>query len=140
MKVWSRATAAVAVLVTGLGLLAVRPQARQLPPYGGAPDYVKDLEARRERVMQAMGPDSMLVLWSAPPKVYSTDTDYEYRQESNLLYLTGIDQEDTTLVLVTTGAAHRAFLFARAGDPVRELWNGHVMTPAEMTAASGIAN
>ena len=38
--------------------------------------------------MSALGPDSVLVLWSAPPRVYSTDTNYEYRQESNLLYLT----------------------------------------------------
>ena len=99
-----RATAAAAVLVAGVWLLAVCPQASQLPAYGGAQEYVRDLATRRDRVIQAMGPSSVLVMWSAPPRVYSTDTDYEYRQESNLLYLTGIDQPDTTLVLVSTAS------------------------------------
>ena len=40
------------------------------------------------------------IFWSAPVRVYSLDVDYEYRQDSNLLYLTGIDQEDTILVLM----------------------------------------
>ena len=33
----------------------------------------------------------MLVLWSAPTQRYSLDIDYEYRQDSNLYYLTGVD-------------------------------------------------
>ena len=135
-----RATAGAAVLVASVWLLAGHPQARQLPPYGGASEYVRDLTARRERVMRAIGTDTVLVMWSAPRRVYSTDTDYEYRQESNLLYLTGIDQPDTTLVLVSTASVQRAYLFVRAGDPVRELWNGHLLTPAEATAESGITN
>ena len=34
--------------------------------------------------------DSMLIVLSAPTRVYSLDVDYEYRQDSNLYYLTGI--------------------------------------------------
>ncbi len=44
----------------------------------------------------------MLVLWSAPTRVYSTDTDYEYRQESNLLYLTASTRA-VILVIVPGG-------------------------------------
>lgn len=51
-----------------------------------------DLEARRARAMERLGPDSLAIFWSAPTRVYSADVDYEYRQNSNLLYLTGIDQ------------------------------------------------
>jgi Xaa-Pro aminopeptidase len=105
--------------------------------------------------MSALGPDSVLVLWSAPPRVYSTDTNYEYRQESNLLYLTGIDQPETVLVLVPGGfasppepesgvtsseGAAREFLFTSAVDPRRELWEGRVLRPAEVTARSGITD
>ncbi len=45
--------------------------------------------------MEKLGPDAMAIFWSAPTRVYSPDVDYEYRQDSNLLYLTGIEQEDT---------------------------------------------
>ena len=59
--------------------------------------------------MEKLGPDSVAVFWSAPPRVYSNDVDYEYRQDSNLLYLTDIDQEDTTLVLMPGNAAGARF-------------------------------
>ena len=39
--------------------------------------------------MDRLGADAMLILWSAPTQRYSLDIDYEYRQDSNLYYLTG---------------------------------------------------
>src|SRR5262245_33122730 len=97
-----RATAGALVVAACLSLLAERPLSGQIPAFGGEQEYLRDLAARRERVLSRMDPNTVLVLRSAPTRVYSTDTDYEYRQESNLLYLTGIDQPDTTLVLVST--------------------------------------
>lgn len=97
-----------------------------------------DLKARRARALERFGPDTLAIFWSAPPRVYSTDVNYEYRQESNLLYLTGIDQEDTILVLLTAGGQKREVLFVREADARREHWNGHSLTPAEASAASGI--
>jgi Xaa-Pro aminopeptidase len=105
----------------------------------GAPgSQQEDLQARRGHVMERLGPDGMAILWSAPPRVYSTDVDYEYRQESNLLYLTGIDQQDTILVLMPGNETRKEILFVREADARREHWNGHSLTPAEASAASGI--
>ena len=64
-----------------------------------------DLKARREKLMERLGPDTLAIFWSAPTRVYSGDVDYEYRQDSNLLYLTGIDQPETILVLMPGNAA-----------------------------------
>ena len=97
-----------------------------------------DLKARRARAMEKLGADSVAVFWSAPARVYSNDVDYEYRQDSNLLYLTGIDQEETTLVLMPGNRTKREILFVREADARREHWNGHSLTPAEAGAASGI--
>ena len=97
-----------------------------------------DLKARRARAMDRLGPDAMAILWSAPPKVSSTDVDYEYRQESNLLYLTGIDQEGTILLLMPGNETRKEVLFVREADARREHWNGHSLTPTEAAAASGI--
>jgi Xaa-Pro aminopeptidase len=111
----------------------------QLPPFGGAAALRSDLASRRASAMAALGPESVLVAWSAAPKVYSTDVNYEYRQESNLLYLSNMTQEDTILVLIPGAKTRREVLFTREADPRREHWNGHTLTPAEVTAESGIA-
>ena len=57
--------------------------------------------------MAKLGDSTMAILWSAPARVYSRDVDYEYRQDSDLLYLTGIEQPDTILVLVPGSAGAR---------------------------------
>jgi Xaa-Pro aminopeptidase len=124
------------MLIGWAGDLAVR--ARQIPPLGGLEEYVADLSARRSRVMAALGSDAILILWAAPPRVYSHDVDYEYRQESNFLYLTGLNEEGAILVLVPAGSSHRTYLFARQGTPSQELWTGHVPTVDELRAATGI--
>jgi Xaa-Pro aminopeptidase len=97
-----------------------------------------DLAARRARVMEQLTAQSMLILWSAPVKVYSHDVDYEFRQDSNLYYLTGIDQPETILVLMPGNQRRREILFISPRDPVREHWEGHLLSPAEATEQSGV--
>ncbi len=97
-----------------------------------------DLAARRARLMEQLGPDAVAIVWSAPSKVYSLDVDYEFRQDSHLLYLTGIAQEDSTLVLIPGAASVREVLFVRQPDPSREHRNGHILTKEEVTAQSGV--
>src|SRR5678815_3201419 len=110
----------------------------QIPAYGGAAELRADLAARRARAMDELGPASILVAWSAPAKVYSTDVNYEYRQESNMLYLSGMTQEETILVLIPGAKTQREVLFTREADPRREHWNGHTLTAAEVTTESGV--
>lgn len=81
---------------------------------------------------------TIFVAWSATPKVYSRDVDYEYRQDSNLLYLTAVDQEDTILVLMPGNLTRKEVLFIRDPDPRREHWEGHALTEQEARALTGI--
>ncbi|BCS35117.1 Xaa-Pro aminopeptidase [Luteitalea sp. TBR-22] len=97
-----------------------------------------DLAARRARLMERLGPDTVAVVWSAPPRVYSLDVDYEYRQDSHLLYLTGIAQPDTILVLVPGAKTTREVLFVREANALREHREGHTLTRAEVTEQSGV--
>ena len=98
-----------------------------------------DLTARRAKLMATLGPDAMAIVWSAPTKVYSLDVDYEFRQDSHLLYLTGLTQEETILVLMPGARTRKEILFVREPNPRREHWNGHVLTKEEASAQSGIA-
>ena len=97
-----------------------------------------DLKARRARLMERLTPQSLAIVWSAPTRVFSLDVDYEYRQDSNLLYLTGITQPDTILVLMPGNKTQREILFVSEPNPRREHWNGHILTKDEATAESGI--
>ena len=97
-----------------------------------------DLAARRARLLQKLGPDAIFVVKSAPHRVYSLDIDYEYRQDSNFYYLTGIDQPGGTLVLMPGNQGRQAFLFIAPKDPVREHREGRRLTVAEARAQSGI--
>ena len=101
-------------------------------------EFQDDLKARRARVLEQLGPETMLVLFSAAPKVYSNDVDYEFRQDSTFHYLTGVEQEDSMLVLMPGNRTRKAVLFVRAPDPRREHYTGHSLTKDEASTRSGI--
>ena len=104
------------------------------------PDLKQDLVQRRERVMEGMAGRGMLVLFSADLRTYSRDVTYEFRQENNLYYLTGIRQQGTTLVLMPQNSEYREILFLPDLDPRKELWSGTMLTAEQAKEVSGIAN
>lgn len=104
-----------------------------------AGDFSDDLAARRQRLMQRFGADTMVVLFSAPARTYSNDVDYEYHQDSNLYYLTGLTQEDTLLVLMPGNATRREILFIKDRNPEREHWTGRLLGRDDARERTGIA-
>jgi Xaa-Pro aminopeptidase len=116
-------------LVVGLALVSL----------AGAAAFQDDLQGRRTRFNQSLDPDSMLILWSAPVRVYSGDVDYPYRQDSNFYYLTGIDQPESILVMLPGQKTRKEILFVRPRDAVREHWEGHSLTVDEARGLSGIS-
>jgi Xaa-Pro aminopeptidase len=105
----------------------------------GASEFSDDLAARRARLMERLGPDTMIVLLSAPTRVYSGDVDYEYHQDPNLYYLTGITQEETALVLMPGNVSRREFLFIKDRNPEREHWTGKLLSREDARANTGVA-
>jgi Xaa-Pro aminopeptidase len=77
----------------------------------------KEYESRRAAVESALDSAGVAVFRAADMKMRSADVEYRYRQESNLLYLTGINEPGVTLVLAGRrvafdGAASSRFLVA----------------------------
>jgi Xaa-Pro aminopeptidase len=99
-----------------------------------APDYAK----RRAELMRRMGPDAMLVLISPPPAQRNGDVDWPFRQEDSLLYLTGQNEPETSLVLVPGEAEHREIVFTRDSNPAQEVWTGRIPTRDEVSKATGV--
>jgi len=79
---------------------------------------------RRKQLMRTAGDDAILILPAAPERVRSRDTHYPYRQDSDLLYLTGFPEPEAVLVLVPGRQHGEAILFCRERDPDREGWDG----------------
>src|SRR5262245_9048850 len=120
-------TVALALIVIGFSATGVR-----------ADELSDDLAARRARLMERLGPDTMLVLLSAPSRPSSLDVDYEYRQDSNLYYLTGLTQEDTALVLMPGNTSRRELLFVKDRNPSDEHWSGRALSHGEAAARTGV--
>ncbi len=58
---------------------------------------------RRERLAGLLDTSSAVVLRAAEPRQRSNDVNYRYRQESNLFYLTGIEEPNVTLLIIPRG-------------------------------------
>jgi len=61
---------------------------------------------------------------STPVALRNNDVEHDYRQDSDLFYLCGLDEPGSVLLLSTVHAEHRAVLFVRPRDPAREVWDG----------------
>ena len=97
-----------------------------------------ELAARRKQVAETIGPKAMLVLFSAEPRVYTNDVDYQFRQENNLFYLTNLNQKGSILVMMPGNPQTPEILFLPRRSPMAELWNGRMYTPEEARRLSGI--
>src|ERR1041385_4594484 len=71
-----------------------------------------ELAARRKQVADKLGMNSLLVLFSAEPRVYTNDVDFPFRQENNLYYLTNLNQKGTTLVMMPGKQLPEIFIHA----------------------------
>lgn len=79
---------------------------------------------RRQRLMQEVGEDALVIVAAAPHKLRNGDTFYPYRQDSDFLYLTGFCEPEALLVLRPGHAGARQVLFLRERNPERERWDG----------------
>jgi Xaa-Pro aminopeptidase len=80
--------------------------------------------ARRDAYMQALGTGAVAVVRSLPERLRNGDAYHAFRQHSDLVYLTGFLEPDTTLVLRPGAETERVVMFVRPRDPEMELWDG----------------
>ena len=99
---------------------------------------VAELMARRRKVAESIGPKSILILFSAEPRVYANDVDYHFRQENNLFYLTHLNQKRSTLVLMPGNEATPEILFLPRRNALRETWDGYMYSPQRANELSGV--
>lgn len=99
-----------------------------------------EFKERRSRLLSLMDYESVLVLYSGVSKIKSADETYPFEVNKNFYYLTGIEQEDSALVLVNSEGEQKEFLFVSPYDERKEKWYGKRLTTAEANSKSGIQN
>ncbi len=97
-----------------------------------------ELARRRAAVAAKMRDNSMLVLFSAEPKIYSNSVNYVYRQENNLYYLTALKQAGATLVIAKNGGGVTELLFLPKRSPLYEAWEGKMYSIEQAAVRSGL--
>ena len=105
------------------------------PPLG------KDLYIKnRQRFIEKLPPNSLAVFNSNDIMPTNADGMMRFRQNNDLLYLSGIDQEETILVLFPDfhKEEYREILFLRETNEHIAIWEGHKFTKEEGTEISGI--
>jgi Xaa-Pro aminopeptidase len=77
---------------------------------------------RRARVLELIGPRSILLLPSTPTYIRNNDVEHEYRPHSDLFWLTGFVESGSMLALGAGSAP--CTMFVRPKDLAREIWDG----------------
>jgi Xaa-Pro aminopeptidase len=80
--------------------------------------------ARRDALMQALGPHAVAVVSSLPERLRNGDAFHPFRQHSDVFYLTGFREPETTLILRPGAEKERVVMFVRPRDPEQETWQG----------------
>ena len=94
----------------------------------------------RQRFAAKLKPKSIAFLNANDEMPRNGDANFLYRQNSDLFYLSGIDQEQTILVLFPDAPLprYKEILFVRKTNEHIAIWEGHKYTKDEARAASGI--
>jgi Xaa-Pro aminopeptidase len=94
----------------------------------------------RRRLAARLPSHSIAVLNSNDVMPTSADGVLPFVQQTDLFYLSGIDQEESTLVLFPDAheEKHREVLFLRETSEQIALWEGRKYTAEEATAVSGV--
>ena len=71
-----------------------------------------------------MGNDAIAIVPAASVKIRNRDVEFDYRQDSDFMYLTGFHEPEAVAVLVPDRSHAQFILFCRERDLEMETWNG----------------
>lgn len=97
-------------------------------------------KTNRNNFCNQLQPKSIAVFNSNDIYPVSADSTLPFQQHRDLYYLSGLDQEETIIVLFpeAKNKAHREIAFVKKTNAHIAVWEGHKLTKAEVTERSGI--
>ncbi len=87
---------------------------------------------RRAAFKEKMPAKSVGIFFASQVRLRNDDVDYQYAQNKNFYYFTGLEEPNAMLLLFkepTTilGKTGTEFIFVQNRDPQREMWNGKIL-------------
>jgi len=79
---------------------------------------------RRRRLLKMVGRKSAVLVPATTEIIRNNDNPYPFRQSSDFLYLTGLNEPDALLVLCPKRPEGEVILFVHPYDPERARWDG----------------
>ncbi len=94
----------------------------------------------RKKLAQRMRPGGIAILNSSDIMPTSADGTMPFKQDANFIYLSGIDQEESILIVAPEfpDEKFREVLFVRKTSEEIAIWEGHKFNKEEATQVSGI--
>jgi Xaa-Pro aminopeptidase len=94
----------------------------------------------RLKFSQQMQPKSIAVFNSNDVFSTGADSTFPFEQHRNIFYLSGVDQEESILILFPSASkeAHREILFVKETNDHIAVWEGAKLSKSQATAASGV--
>jgi Xaa-Pro aminopeptidase len=107
-----------------------------------APISPELFKLNRERLRALMLKNSLAVVNANDVMPSNADGTLGFRQNADLFYLTGVDQEESILLIFPDASDEkmREILFLRETSPLIATWEGHKLTKGEARALTGIQN
>lgn len=96
-----------------------------------------EFKRRRRALMRIMGDNAIAVIPAARECTRSRDTEYPYRADNNLLYLTGFDEPEALMVIIPNRKAGQYIMFCRERDELKEIWQGRRLGVEDAPEALG---
>ena len=98
----------------------------------------QEFKERREKVLAQLEDQSLAILFAGQGRKKSGDENYPFDVNKNFFYLTGIEQENSILLLVKCQGETSEYLFVAEKDEKKEKWTGLRLTHEEAQEISGI--
>lgn len=92
----------------------------------------------RRRLAGHLAAGDLMLFFSGESVRKSADEDYPFFANRNFLYLTGLKQESSALLLQNKDGTVAERLFALRPDEAREIWTGRRFTDEELFETSGV--
>lgn len=92
----------------------------------------------RKKLSDLMKPNSISIVFSAQEMHRNGDQNFNYRQNSDFFYLTGIEQEKSVLIIIKTANGFDEILYILKPDKKTEIWEGKKLRKDEASKISGI--
>ena len=116
------------LLIIVAPLLTFAQQTSQYPNDYLSPEFHA---GRRAAFKEKLSPNGVGIFFASQVRVRSNDTDFQFAQNKNFYYFTGLEESDALLlfkqpvtILNKTGTE---FIFVKNRDPQKELWTGKIL-------------